>query len=283
MNTNQNQSIKDRLKNLAQASGIDYNYCCIQFMQERFLARIEKSTYRNHFILKGALLLLAYDLPQVRPSKDIDFLGEKISNHPNYIRSAIREIAGIDLNDGVIFYDNEIEVDEITKDADYIGLRVKLKASVGGDQHRIQIDIGFGDVMEYGPVKISYPSMLDFEPPMILAYSLESAIAEKLQAIVSLGLFGSRMKDFYDIWFLLNNRDLDKERLRKAIESTFKNRNTDIYNINLIFKDEFINDAAKAIQWKAFLKRIKLNQDVSFESIMLDMKRFFRNEVNLIS
>jgi predicted nucleotidyltransferase component of viral defense system len=137
--------------------------------------------------------------------------------------------------------------------------------------------------MEYGPVKISYPSMLDFEPPMILAYSLESAIAEKLQAIVSLGLFGSRMKDFYDIWFLLNNRDLDKERLRKAIESTFKNRNTDIDNINLIFKNEFIHDVTKATQWTAFLKRIKLNQDVSFESIMLDLKRFFRNEVNLIS
>jgi len=282
MNSNQNQSIKDRLKNLARASGIDYNFCCIQFMQERFLARLEKSKYRNHFILKGALLLLAYELPQVRPSKDIDFLGGKISNHPNYIRSAIRDITGMDLNDGVIFYENEIQVEEITKDADYTGLRVKLKASVGGDQHRIQIDIGFGDVMEYGPVQISYPSMLDFEPPQIFAYSLESAIAEKLQAIVSLGLFGSRMKDFYDIWFLLNNRDLDKERLRKAIESTFKNRNTDINTINFIFKDEFIRDVTKATQWTAFMKRIKMNQNVSFESIMLDLKNYFRNIVHLI-
>lgn len=246
------------------------------------MARLEKSKYRNHFILKGALLLLAYELPQVRPSKDIDFLGGKISNHPNYIRSAIRDITGMDLNDGVIFYENEIQVEEITKDADYTGLRVKLKASVGGDQHRIQIDIGFGDVMEYGPVQISYPSMLDFEPPQIFAYSLESAIAEKLQAIVSLGLFGSRMKDFYDIWFLLNNRDLDKERLRKAIESTFKNRNTDINTINFIFKDEFIRDVTKATQWTAFMKRIKMNQNVSFESIMLDLKNYFRNIVHLI-
>lgn len=89
---------------------------------------------------------------------------------------------------------------------------MKLGALVGGDQHRLQIDIGFGDVIAYGPVNISYPAMLAFSAPQIMAYSLESAIAEKLQAIVSLGLFGSRMKDFYDIWFLIKNRAFDMAR-----------------------------------------------------------------------
>ena len=116
------------------------------------------------------------------------------------------------MEDGVQFNGDKIEIDEITKDADYAGLRVRLSASVAGDHQRLQIDIGFGDVIVHGPVEMSYPAMLDFEPPKVNAYSLESAIAEKLQAIVSLGICGSRMKDFYDIWFLTKTRQFNRER-----------------------------------------------------------------------
>lgn len=275
MKPNKSQSIKDKLKNLAKAAGREYNFVCIQFMQERFLARLEKSDYQQHFILKGALLLLAYDFTQLRPTKDIDLLGNHIANDEEEIKSAISQIATIDLNDGVVFNGDQIEIDRITKNAEYTGLRVKLGAAVGGDQHRLQIDIGFGDVIAHGPVKISYPAMLAFSAPQIMAYSLESAIAEKLQAIVSLGLFGSRMKDFYDIWFLTKNRSFDNARLTNAIELTFRKRNTDLKDISLIFKQEFIQDSHKATQWKAFLRRTSIEQDISFESIMQDLKRYF--------
>lgn len=275
MKPNKSQSIKDKLKNLAKAAGREYNFVCIQFMQERFLARLEKSDYQQHFILKGALLLLAYDFTQLRPTKDIDLLGNHIANDEEEIKSAISQIAAIDLNDGVIFYGDQIEIEGITKDADYTGLRVKLGALVGGDQHRLQIDIGFGDVIAHGPVNISYPAMLAFSAPQIMAYSLESAIAEKLQAIVSLGLFGSRMKDYYDIWFLVKNRAFDNARLTNAIELTFRKRNTDLKDISQIFKQEFIQDSNKATQWKAFLRRTSIEQDISFESVMHDLKRYF--------
>jgi predicted nucleotidyltransferase component of viral defense system len=275
MKINFNQSLKDRLKNLAKAADRDYNYVCIQFMQERFLARLQKTEYRNHFILKGALLLLAYDLPGTRPSKDIDFLGTNIPNNTKEIRSAIGQITGIDLDDGVKFYSNQMEIEEITRDADYLGSRIKLNASVGGDKHRLQIDIGFGDVIAHGPVKLSYPALLDYEPPQILAYSLETAIAEKLQAIVSLGHFGSRMKDFYDVWFLTKHRTFETGRLAKAIKLTFSRRDTAISDINNIFKHDFIQDINKARQWKAFLRRAAIPQEVSFEDIMLDLKAYF--------
>ena len=283
MTKNIDQSVKDRLKNLAKSSGRDYNFVCIQYMHERFLARLGKSELKERFILKGALLLLVYDIPRVRPTKDIDFLGEQLSNQSDNIELAIRQITEIELEDGVQFHGDKIEIDEITKEADYAGLRVLLSASVGGDHQRLQIDIGFGDVIIHGPVETSYPAMLDFEPPKVSAYSLESAIAEKLQAIVSLGIFGSRMKDFFDIWYLTKNRQFSKDRLCEAIEATFKKRNTDIDDIKLIFEKEFIQDSNKAKQWVAFLRRTTIDEQISFESVMEDLKVYFLDKLNLIS
>ena len=141
MTKNIDQSVKDRLKNLARSSDRDYNFVCIQYMHERFLARLEQSDYKECFILKGALLLLAYDVSRVRPTKDIDFLADHLSNQVDEIETAIRQIAEIDLEDGVQFHGDKIEIDEITKDADYTGLRVRLSALVGGDHQRLQIDI----------------------------------------------------------------------------------------------------------------------------------------------
>lgn len=282
MTKNIHQSVKDRLKNLARSSGRDYNFVSIQFMHERFLARLEQSAYKERFILKGALLLLAYDISRVRPTKDIDFLGNHLSNQSDDIESAIRQISEIKLEDGVQFHSDKIEIDEITKDADYAGLRVRLSASVGGDHQRLQIDIGFGDVIVHGPVMMSYPALLDFEPPKVISYSLESAIAEKLHAIVSLGIFGSRMKDFYDIWFLTKNRQFDKERLTEAIEATFKKRNTGIDEIKFIFEDEFIQDSNKSKQWVAFLRRTTIDEQVSFESVMEDLKVYLSKDLNLV-
>lgn len=283
MTRNIEQSVKDRLKNLARSSGRDYNFVCIQYMHERFLARLEQSDYKQHFILKGALLLLAYNVSRVRPTKDIDFLGNQLSNQDDGIDTAIRQIAEIDLEDGVQFHGDKIEIDEITKDADYAGVRVRLSALVGGDYQRLQIDIGFGDVIVHGPVEMSYPALLDFDPPKVNAYSLESAIAEKLQAIVNLGIFGSRMKDFYDIWFLTKTRGFDGERLTEAIEATFQKRNTKISDVKLIFESDFIQDSNKSKQWDAFIKRISIEEQVSFESVMEDLKAYFSKELNLIS
>lgn len=283
MTKNIDQSVKDRLKNLARSSERDYNFVCIQYMHERFLARLEQSEYKGQFILKGALLLLAYDMPRVRPTKDIDFLGEQLSNKSDNIELAIRQIAEIELEDGVQFYGDKIEIDEITKDTDYSGLRVRLSATVGGDHQRLQIDIGFGDVIIHGPVEMTYPAMLDFEPPKVNAYSLESAIAEKLQAIVSLGIFGSRMKDIYDIWFLTKNKQFNKDRLTEAIETTFKKRNTDIGDIKLIFENGFIQDSNKAKQWVAFLRRTTIDEQISFEFVMEDLKIYFLDNLKLTS
>jgi predicted nucleotidyltransferase component of viral defense system len=233
---------------------------------------LEKSHYRDRFVLKGALLLLAYNIPTVRPSKDIDFLGQQTSNQVDQIESAIQDIATKDLNDGVSFDPGEIDIVQITEDAEYGGLRIKISATVGGDRHRLQLDIGFGDAIVDGPVDMDYPAILEFPSPNIKVYSIESAIAEKLEAIVSLGSFGSRMKDYFDVWFITQNHEMDKDRLKKAMKTTFSKRNTPIDDFKFIFDDDFKSDQDKHRQWKAFLNRTDIQLDQSFDQVIEDIE-----------
>ncbi len=270
------QSVKDRLKNIARETGKDFNFVCIQYLQERFLGRLEKSTYRDNFILKGALLFLVYRIPAVRPSKDIDFLGQQLTNEIGSVESAIKEIAAINLKDGVSFNPKDIEIEQITEDAEYGGLRVKITATVGGNRHRLQLDIGFGDKIVDGPVEMDYPALLEFPSPNIKVYSLESAIAEKLEAIVSLGTFGSRMKDYFDVWFLITNHSMDEGRLREAIYTTFNKRSTPIKDFGYIFNVEFKADTDKARQWVAFLNRSSIDGKHSFEEVLTEIESFIK-------
>lgn len=274
------QSVKDRLKNIARETEKDFNFVCIRYMQERFLARLEKSKYRSNFILKGALLLLAYDIPVVRPSKDIDFLGEQTTNNLDEVRSAIRSVAEVQFADGVTFDADDLEVQQITEDAEYGGLRIKISATVGGDFHRLQLDIGFGDIIVDGPVNMDYPSLLEFASPNIKVYSLESAIAEKFEAIVSLGTLGSRMKDYFDVWYLTQNHDIDDKRLQKAIIITFRQRNTPLTDVEYIFTEEFKNDTNKKRQWEAFLNRSTIEIDYPFIEIIREIEKYMKSILN---
>jgi len=276
MSSSLEQSVKDRLKNIARETGKDFNFVSIQYLQERFLARLDKSPYRENLILKGALLLLAYDIPAVRPSKDIDFKGDNTPNNGAQITAIIRSIAEIDLEDGVEFFPDDMDVEQITEDAEYDGLRIKITATVGGDRRRLQLDIGFGDTIVDGPVEMDYPAILDFTPPRVKVYSIESSVAEKLEAIVSLGTFGSRMKDYFDVWFLIKNYDLNEERLVRAIETTFSNRNTPLEDFEFIFSDEFKTDSSKQQQWQAFLNRTSIEVEEDFEEVVNIIDQFIQ-------
>ncbi|MGM0587555.1 MAG: nucleotidyl transferase AbiEii/AbiGii toxin family protein [Bacteroidota bacterium] len=276
MSSSLEQSVKDRLKNIAKETGNDYNFLAIQYLQERFLARLEKSQYRDMLILKGALLLIAFNIPTVRPSKDIDFKGENTSNDLGQIEKVIRDIAEIKLEDGVKFNTKDIDVEAITEEAEYDGVRIKISATVASDRHRLQLDIGFGDTIIDGPVDMEYPAMLEFPAPNIKVYSIESSVAEKLEAMVSMGTFGSRMKDYFDIWFLINNHDLKKDRLQKAITATFSNRKTPVEDFEYIFSEEFKTDDEKRQQWQAFLSRTAIESGKNFKGVVEEIEYFIK-------
>lgn len=268
MATRKETSVKGRLKNIAREIGKDYNFVCIQYLQERFIARLSQSAYRDHFILKGALLFFPYNIPAVRPSKDIDFLGSNITNTAEGLQQAITKVARIKLQDGVEFFPEDIDVTTITDEAEYGGFRMRIPATVAGDVQRLQLDIGFGDTIVDGPVDMEYPTILDDVNPSIKVYSLESAIAEKWQAIVRFGDLGSRMKDFFDIWFLLTNHSFETGRLREAIHSTFRQRNTPLEDSEVIFNPSFIENSNKLRQWNAFLERNDLESQPGFEEVI---------------
>lgn len=198
-------SVKERLRNISTNAGKDFQSVLRQYIQERFLFRLSKSIYVDNFILKGALLFVAHDISRSRPTRDIDFLGSLVPNEKEKIVEIIKEILNVSYDDGLLFDNNNVESEYIVEDEEYYGVRVKFYAYLEHSRERVQIDIGFGDRIIGGPIEINFPTLLDFPAPRLKVYSIESAVAEKFEAIVSLQLETSRMKDFYDILYFVEH------------------------------------------------------------------------------
>ena len=272
--TNIAASIKEKLANISRNNKVDYNSVFKQFVHERFLYRLSRSNYKTNFILKGALLFLVFDISRNRPTKDIDFLGKDFPNDLELIKNAFSQITSIQCEDGLVFDRKEIVVEQISELTKYKGIRVKLSAYLENARERIQIDIGFGDKIYKGPILIDYPILLEFPAPKIFAYSIESAIAEKFEEIVTLGIATSRMKDFYDIWFFANTRSFKSDILREAIELTFENRGTDINDKAFIFNESFKNDNQKQTQWYAYSRKNNFEVSKYFFDTVEDIEKF---------
>lgn len=261
-------SVKERLRNISTQIGKEYQSVLRQYMQERFLYRLSKSIYSKNLILKGALLFIAHDISRSRPTKDIDFLGSSVSNDKDEIAELIKEILKVSCDDGLRFETNEIESENIVEDGDYHGVRIKFHAFLENSKERIQIDIGFGDRITAGPIEIDFPTLLDFPAPHIMVYSIESAIAEKFEAIVSLQLETSRMKDFYDILFFAEHYGFKLDLLKEAILTTFKHRDTDLEKRKSIYVEIFKTDEQLQKFWTAFLDRNKLTAENKFANVV---------------
>jgi len=218
-------SIRARLTNIARETKRDFDAILLQYIQERFLYRLSISPYHLAFVLKGALLFLVYEMPFLRPTKDVDFLVRSKSRDNVTIKNMIQDIARIDVKDGVRFFPESVSLESVMEDADYKGLRVKLIGSLDKARKTLQIDIAFGDVLVAGPVEMEFPLLLDDQPvPRLKIYSKESTVAEKFQSLVKLNILTSRMKDIYDILFLASHQAFDMNLLQKAIVKTFNRR-----------------------------------------------------------
>ncbi|RKY81472.1 hypothetical protein DRQ07_03965 [candidate division KSB1 bacterium] len=281
-------SIRARLLNLSRMTGENYNAVLLRFFQERFLTRLGMSKYKEYFVLKGGLLLSIQRITIFRPTVDIDMLGAGISNDPEHLSTAIKEIARIELDDGVYFNTDTITLSVIKEDAEYEGLRFTLVVRLGKIKSRIQIDIGFGDAVPLSYTKKALPPMLPgLFTSEILLYPLESVISEKYQAIVYLGSATSRMKDYYDILFLAENHAFILKKLKMAIEATFTRRETDIGSRFFIYRSDYISEKEK--MWKVFLNKIGIERRVDFSQVIKMIKEFLepvieadKKEENLI-
>lgn len=267
------ESVKARLKNIAKESHRDFDAVLLQFFQERFLYRLSISMFRDTFILKGGLLLLVQNMSRFRPTKDVDLLGVKVKNDIEYVKTILVQVLAVDCNDSIEYHHETMAVSKIREDADYEGIRVKVDAAFGNIRKKLTIDIGFGDTIIPEAREFSFPVLLGMPAPELKCYSFESVIAEKFQAIVWLNYLTSRMKDFYDIYYLSQNYTFESEILKKAIEVTFYNRATQLENYKIIFDSKYRNEKEKHIQWNAFILKNKIHAP-SFPEVTAALEKF---------
>jgi hypothetical protein len=252
-------SVRQRLYNNAQNTGRPFQEVLQYFVMERFLYRLAQSEYADRFVLKGALMFTAWHAPTTRPTMDIDLL-TRMNNSVDAILPVIRSICETAVEpDGVVIDIPSLQGRVIKEDADYEGVRVTFRASLDHAMVRMQLDLGFGDVVTPAPTLADYPTILEFSAPRLLGYSRETAIAEKFEAMVKLGRLNSRLKDFYDLWMLSRQFDFDGQLLALAIRQTFENRRTELVLPPVAFTPAFTGDAGKMSQWRGFLKKTVLD------------------------
>lgn len=252
-------SVRARLLNRARETKQDFSLVLTRYAIERLLYRISVSNHADQFLLKGALLFdLWFDIPH-RPTRDADFLGFGSAELP-HIEGVFREIGAIQTHDGVTFQADTVHAAEIRKEANYAGVRVLLLGVIDGARCPIQIDIGFGDAVTPAPEDVEYPVMLaEFAAPKLRVYPRYTVVAEKLEALSTLGIANSRMKDYFDLWVLARHTDFDGDILRRAVQATFDRRKSALTGqAPFGLTDAFAQDAQKRMQWQGFLKKNRL-------------------------
>lgn len=250
--------MRQKLKNLARKSNENFNLVLTRFGLERLLYRISVSRHADLFTLKGGTLFYCWTQQLHRPTRDLDFLGAGDAD-PQKFLTVFREILSQEVpDDGMVFDPKEITADSIRDNQEYHGIRVTIPAGLGSARLRLQVDIGFGDTVTPYSSSVRYPALLDFPQAEIQAYSMETVIAEKFQAMVELGISNSRMKDFYDIWKFATEFEIDPQMLKTAVQATFRRRLTPLpQGIPVALSDEFSGEPGKQTQWHAFCQRVE--------------------------
>ena len=269
-------SVRQRLLNLARQRKEDFGLVLTKYGRERVLYRIAASKHRDLFVLKGALLFELWTEQRYRPTRDADFLvrGE---NNPERFATIFKEICDAKVEDDAVRFDSEtITAERITEDALYEGIRVKFVGYLENARIPIQIDLGFGDAITPAPVEAEVPSLLDFPAAKLLTYPRETVIAEKFEAIVSLGLANSRMKDLHDIRTLSREFAFKGDVLSEAITKTFKTRGTELpLGQPLVFTAEFFKNEDKRKQWAAFCSKNRgYIAETSLERVCREIEEF---------
>jgi predicted nucleotidyltransferase component of viral defense system len=272
-------SIQARLKNEAERQARPFAEILQYYVMERFLYRLSKTRYAAKFVLKGGLLFYVWDIPLRRATRDIDFRGY-VANDYEALLEIFSEIMKVSApEDGIAFDAESISVEETQTDADYQGMRVKLTALLGRSRIPVQIDVGFSDELASKAESMEYPNILpDLKQVHLKAYPKESVVAEKFHAMTRHAELNSRMKDYYDLWLISETFEFEGTALQKAIETTFKNRDTELpIERPIALTPEFASN--NQTSWSNFLKKMDLENTRSndFETIMEKVWAFLQH------
>lgn len=252
-------SVHARLLARAKAEKRPFDEVLTYYAIERFLFRLSRTAHRDRFVLKGALMLPLWGTSIARATRDIDFLGRGTLTVEE-VGSVIRDCLAVEAPPDAINFDaTTLAVDEIREDTRYGGIRATFLGYLERARINMQVDVGRGDAVTPGVVTITYPVLLGLPAPELVAYPVETTIAEKLEAVVDLGLTNSRMKDFFDLWSLLGNLELEGETMTTAVNATFTRRGTEIPTKAPVgLTEQFARDRTKLAQWSAFTGRLRI-------------------------
>ena len=272
-------SVRARLLNLSRDREEDFNLTLSRFASERFLYRLGKSEYRKKYVLKGAMLLtsLLEDV-RYRPTRDIDLLREGTGERESIITDISAVCTIDDLSDGLVFDISKATFEDIRENNRYHGLRAKIPVLLGSARIPLQIDIGLGDAVHPPPETVRIQPLLDHEAPEVFAYPLQAVIAEKLEAIISVGMVTSRMKDFFDLYTIASARRFDRHDLSESIQATFGRRGTPLpMEIPTVLSEAMPKDPAKQTQWAAFVRRIeRVPSELPLDALVSRIRSFTR-------
>ena len=276
---NISQSVHDQLLRIAKENNQTFELVFYFYALERFLYRLTKTDHASSFVLKGALIFLGWDLPLRRLTRDIDLMGN-ISNDLDILTSVIRQacVLHVEPDDGMVFDTESVAGETIIEDAEYEGARIRFIGYLGKSKLVLQVDISIANVITPGAQEIVYPTLLPnlgMQPFPINAYPLETSIAEKFQTIVDKGMLNSRMKDFYDIWVIVQHCEITGQTLVNAIINTFNSRNTTIPGeIPFALTSQFAEQ--KTSEWTIFYRKLPSPPNIhdQFQQIIEDLLDF---------
>jgi predicted nucleotidyltransferase component of viral defense system len=255
---NRAASVRARLGQLARRRGVELQLVLSEFAIERLLYRLGVSAHADRFVLKGATLFKLWSGDARRATWDLDLLGRGASGVADVV-AVVHDLCGISAADGIEFAADSIAGEEIREPDEYAGARVRLDARLAGARIPVQVDVGFGDAVVPAPVREVLPSLLGHEPPRVLVYPREAMVAEKAEAMVSLGMTNSRMKDFYDVYRLAASAAFEGATLARAMRATFERRRTPFPDGDpMVLATGFLAAPERQAQWRAFLRRGRL-------------------------
>lgn len=258
-------SLIDKSRNLAQKSNITTNEVLQNYMFERILERLSVSKYKNNFILKGGLLLSSIMGIDIRTTMDMDTCIKGINLTDEHLYEVLKEILNIDVGDNVCF---EIKNSEPIREEDnYGGLKYSILAKFDNLRVNLSIDIATGDLITPSEIEYDYKMMFEDRKLKIMTYNIESIIAEKFQTVIARGILNSRMKDYYDLYFLITYKEFSKKDLKNAIMKTFEKRKTNVNNIDKVLNEIKMSEFIKEL-WISYSKKHHYANDIKFKEVM---------------
>jgi len=282
--TNVAASVRARLLELSRRRGTEFQLVLSEFAIERLLYRLGRSTEADKFVLKGATLFRLWSDDSHRATWDVDLLSRRTISVAEMLAfvAALCQVPGED--DGIAFDPDSISGEIIAEDARYPGIRVQLEARLAEARIPLQLDVGIGDVVLPAPKVTDYPTLLDHAAPRILVYPQEAVVAEKLEAMVSLGVTNSRMKDFYDLRQIAASSSFDGLTLADSIRATFHHRGTPLPGTALlVLRPGFLSAPERQSQWRAFLRRGRLRGPQDAAMLEADLRSFVLPLIDALS